>query len=125
MSNAKEGKVERCSRIKDGNGRLTQGEDEERKIWKEYFEDLYNIDTQKEVAVHMCGFDEIRRSNYFGGESIRRPEIEVRSSKLKNGKAAGKDETTEEVIKGGVDRVVNLIWRLCNIAFESGFVPEY
>ena len=28
VSNAKGGKVEICSRIKDGNGRLTQGEDE-------------------------------------------------------------------------------------------------
>ena len=28
LSNMKGGKVESCSRIKDGNGRLTQGEDE-------------------------------------------------------------------------------------------------
>ena len=28
------GKVESCSRIKDGNGRLAKGEDEMRKIWK-------------------------------------------------------------------------------------------
>ena len=33
VSNAKEGKVESCSRIKDGNGRLAQGEDKTRKIW--------------------------------------------------------------------------------------------
>ena len=32
VSRAKGGKVESCSRIKDGNGRLTQGEDEVRKI---------------------------------------------------------------------------------------------
>ena len=51
VSNAKGGKVESCSRIKDGNGRLAHGEDEVRKIWKEYFEDLYNIDTQ--IAVHI------------------------------------------------------------------------
>ena len=42
VSNVKGGKLE--SRIKDGNGRLVQGEDEVRKIWfKEYFEDLYKI----------------------------------------------------------------------------------
>ena len=34
------GKVESCSRIKDRNGRLAQGEDDMRRIWKEYFEDL-------------------------------------------------------------------------------------
>ena len=44
--NAKGGKVESCSSIKDGNGRLAQGEREVRRIWKEYFEDLYNINTQ-------------------------------------------------------------------------------
>ena len=44
--------------------------------------------------------------------------------KLNNGKAAGKDEVTGEMIKGGGDRVVDWIWRLCNIAFDSDVVPE-
>ena len=44
--------------------------------------------------------------------------------KLKNGKAAGKDEITVEMIKGGGDRVADWIWRLCNMAFESCIVPE-
>ena len=55
--------MESCSRIKHGNGSLAQGENEVRKIWKEYFEDLCNIDTQEEVAVHMCSFDGIQRGN--------------------------------------------------------------
>ena len=42
--------------------------------------------------------------------------------KLNNGKAAGKDENTEEMIKGGGDRVVDWIWRLYNMSFESGVV---
>ena len=48
----------------------------------------------------------------------------MRVGKLKNGKAAGKDEITGEMIKGGGDRVVDWIWRLCNMAFESGDVSE-
>ena len=68
MSNEKGGKVESCNRIKDGKGRLVQGEDEVRRICKEYCEDLYNIDNQEQVAVHICGFDKNRRGNYFGGE---------------------------------------------------------
>ena len=72
----------------------------------------------------MCGFDGVRRGNYFGGESIGRAEVEVRVGKLKNGKAAGKDEITGEMIKSGGERVVNLIWRLCNMAFEKGVVSE-
>ena len=45
VSNVKGGKVDSCSRIKDGNGRLAQAEDGAKKIWKEYFEDLHNIVT--------------------------------------------------------------------------------
>ena len=64
VSNAKRGKVESCSRIKDENERLAQGENEVRRIWKEYIEGLYNIDNQEHIAVHMCGFDGIRKSSY-------------------------------------------------------------
>ena len=44
--------------------------------------------------------------------------------KLKNRKAAGKDEITREMIKDGGDKLVDWIWRLCNMAFKSGVVPE-
>ena len=46
----------------------------------------------------MCGFDGIQKGNYFGGEPIGRAEVEVRVRMLKNGKAAGGDEITGEVI---------------------------
>ena len=51
-------------------------------------------------------------------------EVEVRVGMLKNGKAAGKDEVTEERIKGRGNRVVNWSWRPCKMAFKSGVVPE-
>ena len=124
MSYAKGGKVEGCSRIKDGNGPLAQGKDEVRKIWKEYLEDLYSIYTQEQEAAHMCTFDGIRRGIYFGEEPIGRAEVEMRMGKLKNGKVISKDEITGEMIKGGGDMVVNWIWRLCNMAFENGVVPK-
>ena len=91
---------------------------------KEYFEDLYIIDTQEQVAVHMCVFVWIQRGNYFGGKPIERAEVEVRVGKSKNGKAAGEDEITGEMIKSGCDTVVDCIWRLCIMAFECGVMPE-
>ena len=97
-------------------------EDEMQRNWKEYFEDLYNIDTQEQVAVQMCGLDGIQRGKYFRLEPIGRAEVEARVGKLKNGKAT-RDEIIGEMIKGGGDTVVDWIWRLCNIAFESGVVP--
>ena len=43
--------MEGYSRIKDGNERLALGEDEVRRICKECFEDLYDIDIQEKVLV--------------------------------------------------------------------------
>ena len=53
--------------------------------------------------------DGVWRGNYSGGELIRRIEVEVRVGKLKNGKAAGKDEVTGEMIKGKGNKVVDWI----------------
>ena len=60
---------------------MAQEEDEVRRIWKEYYEDLYNIDTQEQVAVYMCSFDRIRRGNYFR----REPLGELRLSESREG----------------------------------------
>ena len=49
----------------------------------------------------------------FGEESIGRADVEVRIGKLKNGKAAGGDELTSEMIKGEGD----WICRLYNMSF--------
>ena len=72
----------------------------------------------------MSGFDRAQRDKYFRGEPIVRAEVEVRVGLLKNGKAVGKDEIKGEMIKGGSERVVDWIWRLCNIAFETSVVSE-
>ena len=78
---------------------MAQGKDEVLRIWNEYFEDLYNIDTQEQVAIHMFGFNGIWRGKNFSGERIGRAEVEVRVGKLKNEKATGKAEITGEIIK--------------------------
>ena len=33
------------------------GDDYARKTWKEYFEDMYNVNSKERVAVNMCGLD--------------------------------------------------------------------
>ena len=43
----------------------------------------------------------------------------MRMVKLKNRKAAGRDEVTGERVKGGSDMVVDWIWRLSNMAFKT------
>ena len=58
-------KMETCSRIRDITGRLALGEDEVRWIWNDYFEDLYNKDIGKQIAVYSCGLEGVQRGNYF------------------------------------------------------------
>ena len=60
VSIANEEKMESSNRIKDRKGRLGLEEVEVRRIWKEYFEDLYDIVTQEHVPVHFYG---VRRGN--------------------------------------------------------------
>ena len=63
--------MESCSRIKDVNRRLSR-EDEVQTIWKNYFENLYNVGTQEQIAVHICDFNDVQKGDYFKVESIRR-----------------------------------------------------
>ena len=77
------------------------------------------MDNQEEVAVHMCCLDGLYRNNHFRGKPIRRNEVEVRVRKFTNGKTASKDEVTEEMIKGGDDKVVPGC-RVCKMVLDSG-----
>ena len=44
--------------------------------------------------------------------------------KLQNGKATGKNAVTGKMIKSRCDMMVDWLWKLSNIAFQSGGVPE-
>ena len=46
----------------------------------------------------------------------------MRVGKLMNGMVIGNDEIRGEIIKGGNDRVVYWIGKLCNMVFESRVV---
>ena len=80
-----------------------------RRIWKNYFKGIYNVETQEQVRALMCGYDGIQIGNYFGEEPIIKIEVEERVKKINNGKAAGKDEVTEEMVKVGGDVMVDWI----------------
>ena len=112
-----------CVSVKDGSGRALSGEEEVKKRWKEYFEQLYNVDIGARAKVNLFGFEGVSRSMYRGNESISMQEVERAVKRLKNGKAAGVDEITGEMIKFGGMCVKEWLWKLCCKAFESGIVP--
>ena len=51
-------------------------------------------------------------------------ESQLKELRFKNGKDAVKHEVTGKMMKGRGNRVVDWIWRLCNMASENGVVPE-
>src|SRR5678815_4221110 len=94
------------------------------RVWWEHFESLHYIGSNEEVIVNVCGFDGARRNRYFGDEVISKEEVIGRVRKLKNGKSAGIDEITGEMIKKGGEMVIDWILKLCNKAFMEGIVPR-
>ena len=61
--------------------------DEVPKIWKDFSENHYNMDTLKQVTIQICGLDDVQRGNYFRGVLIRGNEVQTGVRKLNNGKA--------------------------------------
>ena len=64
-------KVKKCSRIKDGNGRLVVGEDEVRRTWKNYF-GVFTIPKLKSGGC--CPHGGAQRRNYIGRKPAKRTE---------------------------------------------------
>ena len=50
---------------------------------------------------------------------VRKTEVELRVGKLRNGKIVGKDDVIEGTVNCVGELVINWIWKLCNMAFES------
>lgn len=118
-----EGK-ESCMGVKGKNGRVLVSETEIKERWKEYFVELYNVGTQEGANVNMFGFAGVKRVMYRGQEPISWCEVEKAVKKLKNGKSAGVDEITGEMLKMGGVCVMEWLWKLCCKVFEKGVVPE-
>ena len=94
-------------RIMNRDGNFVMNETDVKRVWREHFENLHNFGRNEEVTVNACGFDGIRRNRYFGNEAISKDEVRGRVKKLKNGKAAGIDGITGEMIKNGGESVID------------------
>ena len=64
---------------------------------------MLNVGKSEEVNVNICGFNGVKRSKYTGCEDITREEVVKAMDKLKNGKAAGIDDVSAEMLKCGSD----------------------
>ena len=56
-----EGKT--CRKVTNGPGSLTVGKDCDQMTWKEYFEDIYDVETDEQAIVYICGSESARDGN--------------------------------------------------------------
>ena len=117
------GKRNDCSKIKDGNGRVLKEKEEVLKRWKEYFGELMAPGSGGEAQITCWGM--------VGGAgrvremvNVSRKEIRKAVKKLKLGKAPGSDGIRAEMVKYGGEAMIDILVRICQMAWEVGRVPE-
>ena len=107
--------------IEDANGKLLTETGKIQKRWNEYAKDLYNypISTTEEILTTLeqegPGPDEVEEPE------ILRSEIVEAVKKLKNGKAAGFDNLTAELIRNGGEMTIEVLHKICN-SLKSIFI---
>lgn len=62
---------------------------------------------------------------YLFPKEIITNEVKEEVRALKNGKEAGLDKITGEMIQNGFDLVCIWFQRLCNKSFKNGTIPDY
>ena len=111
-------------KVKDKAGRLLVKGEEVRERWKEHFEELLNVEDEREPKIQAMGsnkkmpiFAELNDGKITGGEVRRAVEA------MKVGKAPGVDGVFVECLKKGGESVLLWLTRVFNVCFEEGVVP--
>ena len=112
------------------------GETEINLVWEKVYEnlgkdDMDNEEFDKEFA-HIINNgikDMEEESRTFGNicnleDDIKEKEIEEIVKKLTLGKAGGKDEIVNEILKYGGKEMVRVLWILCSICFDKESIPK-
>ena len=106
--------------VKDVNERLLRG-NEARKRWAEYFEQLLNVQEDREADIVAVGGVQVP---VMGEENEREITIEVKRAlnETKGGKAPGMDGVRVEMLKEEGVTVLEWLVRLFNICFTLSIV---
>ena len=94
----------------------------ERKRWAEYFEELLNVQEDRETNIVAVGGVQVP---VMGEENEREITVEVKRAlnETKGGKAPGMDGVRVEMLKEGGVTVLEWLVRLFNICFMLSIVP--
>ncbi|KAI5715018.1 hypothetical protein M8J77_009060 [Diaphorina citri] len=119
----KNGYRPRTSGVKDRDGNTTNEPEKVLNIWKEYFEDLLNVNPETESDVNGESTHEIRENN----EEIEEPtlrEVKDAIDNMKNGKSPGEDGIPVEIFKYGGEGIKRYIHKLIILIWRKETIPK-
>ena len=108
--------------VKDVNGWLSRG-NEARKRWAEYFEELLNVQEDREAHIVAVGGVQVPVMGEENEREITIEEVKRALNETKGGKAPGMDGVRVEMLKEGGVTVLEWLVRLFNICFMLSIVP--
>ena len=108
--------------VKDVNGRMLKGNDA-RKRWAEYFEELLNVEEDREAVVVAVGGVQVPVMGDENERGITREEVKRALNETKAGKAPGMDGVRAEMLKEGGVTVLEWLVRVFNVCFMLSMVP--
>ncbi|XP_031358768.1 uncharacterized protein LOC116182371 [Photinus pyralis] len=88
--------------------------------WKEYFEELLNLDTQANFLTE----EEISYTESEEDSNIQMEELRKTIKYIKKGKSAGHDKINAEMLKNLGARGTEMLTKIFNKAWTTGKVPE-
>ena len=108
--------------VKDVNGQLLRGS-EARKRWAEYFEELLNVQEDREADIVAVGGVQVPVMGEENEREITVEEVKRTLNETKGGKALGLDGVRVEMLKEGGVTVLEWLVREFNICFMLSIVP--
>ena len=100
VKNVRRGKSRLEEMVKDINGQMLRG-NEVKGRWAEYFENLLNVEEDREAAIVAVGGVPVPVMGDENDRLITREEVERALNETKTGKAAGMDGVKAEMLKEG------------------------
>ena len=111
----------RVDMVKDREGKLLSKEDEVRKRWQEHFMEVLNRPDPETVAEVV---DDSDNNKEIEQGPVTKLEIKNAIKDMKNGKAAGIDKITVEMMKADIDTAVYVLHDLLSLIWEEERISE-
>ena len=105
--------------IKDKQGRVLQSEEEQKKRWKDHFEELLN----RPAPVETPDIEPAEEDLPIKCDVPNKEEIKKAIGQLKNGKAAGPDNIPAEALKADTDTMVEILYPLFKKIWQEKRAP--